>query len=95
MATVSNQIVVDSSPSEEKLKEMAVLSWPTWGCQASKFPWSYDSAETCYLLEGHVLVTPDGGEAVEIKAGDMATFPAGMNCTWDVKKAVHKHYKFH
>jgi hypothetical protein len=24
---------------------------------------------------------PAGGEAVEIKAGDVATFPAGMSCT--------------
>lgn len=119
-------------------------AWPTWGCEASKFPWSYSENETCYVLEGRVIVTPDGeglvlslnshtacvrvrgkqarqtlsrrvrlatitklvaqtaavwmpfeqgrntsacccaaagGEGVEIKAGDMATFPAGMSCT--------------
>lgn len=35
-----------------------------------------------------------GGEPVEIKAGDLCTFPAGMSCTWDVKKAINKHYDF-
>ncbi|KAI8477458.1 MAG: hypothetical protein J3K34DRAFT_364453 [Monoraphidium minutum] len=76
----------------------AAKRWPTWGCGAEKFPWSYDSNETwgCgYVLEGRVLVTPDGGEPVEIAAGDMATFPAGMSCVWDVKQPVRKHYNFH
>lgn len=27
----------DSSP----LQELGVKSWPTWGCEKSKFPWSY------------------------------------------------------
>ena len=33
---------------------------------------------------------PAGGEPVEVKAGDLVTFPAGMSCTWDVREAVHK-----
>jgi uncharacterized cupin superfamily protein len=32
---------------------------------------------------------------VEVQAGDLATFPAGMSCTWDVKEAISKHYNFH
>eukprot|EP00798_Chlamydomonas_sp_ICE-L_P019874 gene19874-26573_t len=55
---------------------------------------SYDSTETAYVLEGLVVVTPDDGEPVEIKAGDLCTFPAGMDCTWDVKKPINKHYNF-
>ncbi len=35
-------------------------SWPTWGCPASKFDWYYDQTETCYVLEGRVIVTPTG-----------------------------------
>ncbi|KAF6255591.1 hypothetical protein COO60DRAFT_1272426 [Scenedesmus sp. NREL 46B-D3] len=77
------------------VQEMGVSRWPTWGCEASTFPWSYAENETCYVLQGRVLVTPDGGEPVEVQAGDMATFPAGMSCMWDVKEAINKHYKFH
>eukprot|EP01026_Neomeris_dumetosa_P004081 TRINITY_DN11091_c0_g1_i8.p2 TRINITY_DN11091_c0_g1~~TRINITY_DN11091_c0_g1_i8.p2 ORF type:complete len:145 (+),score=22.01 TRINITY_DN11091_c0_g1_i8:53-436(+) len=87
-------VIVDSNPSEEKLKKMGVSNWPTWGSEVDKFPWSYSDKETCYLLEGDVTVTPDGGEPVDIKAGDMAVFPKGMSCTWDVKKPIRKHYKF-
>jgi len=46
------------------------------------------------MLEGEVIVTPDGGKPVSIKAGDFAIFPAGMSCRWNVLKAVRKRYRF-
>lgn len=36
-------------------------AWPTWGCGVSKFPWTYSDTETCYITEGTVVVTPEGG----------------------------------
>lgn len=51
--------------------------------------------ETCLILEGDVTVTPDDGrEAVTVGAGDLCVFPDGMKCTWDVRAAIQKHYKF-
>jgi uncharacterized cupin superfamily protein len=79
--------------SKKELEAQGVLSWPIWEKEISNFPWRYDEPEICYLLEGKVRVTPDGGEAVEFGAGDMVSFPAGMSCTWDIRKAVRKHYK--
>ncbi|XP_011095014.1 uncharacterized protein LOC105174565 [Sesamum indicum] len=88
-------IKIVKSPPESKLSELGVRSWPKWGCPPSKFPWTYSSKETCYLLEGNVKVYPDGSdEAVQIVAGDLVVFPKGMSCTWDVSEAVDKHYKF-
>lgn len=34
---------------------------PTWGCEISEFDWHYDSEEICWLTEGEVTVTYDGG----------------------------------
>ena len=51
-------------------------------------------AETCYFLEGEVVVTPEGGEPVTVGQGDMVTFPRGISCTWDVRRPVRKHYTF-
>lgn len=34
------------APNEATLASMGVKSWPTWGCEASKFPWTYGEAET-------------------------------------------------
>eukprot|EP00197_Chlamydomonas_leiostraca_P012100 CAMPEP_0202865298 /NCGR_PEP_ID=MMETSP1391-20130828/5604_1 /ASSEMBLY_ACC=CAM_ASM_000867 /TAXON_ID=1034604 /ORGANISM="Chlamydomonas leiostraca, Strain SAG 11-49" /LENGTH=121 /DNA_ID=CAMNT_0049545121 /DNA_START=18 /DNA_END=383 /DNA_ORIENTATION=+ len=90
----SAKITVTRTPPEDKLKALGVRSWPTWGCGVSKFPWTYQETETAYLLEGEVTVTPNGGEPVEIRAGDLCVFPAGMSCTWDVRKPINKHYDF-
>lgn len=89
-----DQILIEHNPSEAKLDVMGIYGWPTWSKEVSNFPWSYDRQETCYILEGEVIVTPDGGEPVEIVAGDLVTFPKGMSCTWDIKEDIKKHYNF-
>jgi uncharacterized cupin superfamily protein len=89
-----SEIKVERGPSGERLKELGVKSWPIWTKEESIFPWSYDSSETCYFLEGDVTVTPEGGEPVRVGKGDLVTFPAGMSCTWEVRGAVKKHYTF-
>jgi hypothetical protein len=88
------KITVVKQPDEAQLKKMGVRSWPVWTKEVSEFPWTYDSQETCYFLEGEVEVTPQGGEAVTVGQGDLVTFPDGMSCTWKVTKPVRKHYRF-
>ena len=58
------------------------------------FNWAYKDKETCLLLEGKVAVTPEGGLPINFSAGDLVTFPAGMNCRWEVHKAISKHYLY-
>jgi hypothetical protein len=52
------------------------------------------SQETCYFLEGDVIITPNGGQPVQVGKGDLVTFPAGMSCTWEIRSDVKKHYIF-
>ncbi|MCP4900507.1 MAG: cupin domain-containing protein [bacterium] len=87
-------ITVYKNPSNERIEELGALSWPIWTCEPSTFPWTYDSAETCLLIEGDVIVTPEEGEPVRFGKGDLVSFPEGMSCTWEVKVAVKKHYRF-
>lgn len=86
-------IQINHSPDDSTLASIT-KSWPIWSCEVSDFPWTYDSRETCYLLEGEVVITPDAGQPVTIKAGDLVAFPAGLSCRWNVLKAVRKHYQF-
>ncbi len=86
--------IIVKKPKREELEAEGIFSWPIWEKEASTFPWQYSESETCYLLAGKVRVTPENGEAVEFGAGDMVSFPEGMSCTWEIKKAVRKHYKF-
>jgi uncharacterized cupin superfamily protein len=82
-------------PDAAKLATMGVSNWPTWSKEVSTFPWSYNSQEIAYILEGEVTVTPkNGGTPVNFGVGDLVTFPAGLSCIWDVKKALRKHYQF-
>ncbi|KAH7365050.1 hypothetical protein KP509_18G006400 [Ceratopteris richardii] len=88
-------IVVERSIGESRIAQLGIRSWPKWGCPPSKFPWTYEASETCYLVKGKVKIYPEGSsECVEISAGDLAVLPKGMCCTWEVLIAVDKYYKF-
>lgn len=87
-------IIVENQPSREKLQELGVFQWSIWTKEISEFPWTYDSTETCYFLEGEVTVTPEGGNPVTMGKGDLVTFPTGMSCTWNIHQKVKKHYYF-
>jgi len=76
------------------LSKRGITGWPIWEKEVSTFPWHYDSEETCYFLAGDVIVTPGGGTPVSMGKGDIAIFPAGMSCTWEIRQAVRKHYRF-
>ena len=51
-------------------------------------------SQLCYFLEGSVVVTPENGEPVQIGKGDLVVFPEGMDCVWEIKEPVRKHYLF-
>ena len=87
-------ITIEKQPSQEKLQELGVFNWSIWTKEVSEFPWTYGEAETCYFLEGDVIVTPEGGEPVSMGKGDLVTFPAGMSCVWKINANVKKHYRF-
>jgi uncharacterized cupin superfamily protein len=88
------EIRVERSAEEGRIRELGVQGWPVWSKEASEFPWTYDTEETCYFLEGEVTVTPEGGEPVTMGKGDLVTFPRGMSCTWKITRDVRKHYRF-
>jgi len=81
-------------PTVQKLKELDVESWPIWKKEVSEFPWDYDEKETCYILEGDVIVTPEKGEPVRFGQGDLVIFKSGLKCIWKVLSPVRKHYRF-
>lgn len=89
-----SKIKLERNPAPARLNELGVSSWPIWTKEVSEFPWTYDSQETCYFLEGEAVVTPEGGEPVTMGQGDLVTFPPGMSCTWKIGKEVKKHYRF-
>jgi uncharacterized protein len=94
MAKRSSVIHVEHNASEARLGDLGVREWPIWTKEESTFAWSYDADETCYFLEGDVVVVPKGGTPVAMGQGDLVIFPQGMECAWEIRKAVRKHYRF-
>jgi uncharacterized cupin superfamily protein len=88
------KIKIQHSPSEDELEALGVENWPIWEKEVSEFPWQYADTEVCYILEGEVTVTPEGGQPVTIYPGDLVTFPKGMSCNWKISKNIRKHYNF-
>ena len=80
-------------PTQEKLEKLNVKNWPIWEKEVSEFDWYYSDQETCYILEGEVIVKTDEGE-VKFGKGDLVVFPKGLSCTWKILKSVRKHYNF-
>ncbi|XP_044483821.1 uncharacterized protein LOC123209750 [Mangifera indica] len=98
MATSSSStigITVEKNPSDSKLSELGIKSWPKWGCPPGKYTFKYEAEETCYLLKGKVKVFSKGSsEFVEFGAGDLVIIPKGISCTWVVSVSIDKYYKF-
>jgi len=88
-----SNIIVEHSPSQEKLETLNVTNWPTWQKEVSVFDWVFPEQEIAYILEGECIVTPQDGLPVSFGKGDLVTFPAGLSVSWEVKKPLHKHYK--
>ncbi len=78
-------------PTQKETKE--AQSWPIWEKEESTFPWQYDEKETCLILKGTASVKCGEG-VVEFAAGDYVVFPEGLECTWNIKEKIKKHYKF-
>jgi hypothetical protein len=85
--------VIIEKLTEEVIKQRGIRNWPIWEKGISRFPWTYDEEEECLILEGEFMVeTAEGNYTV--KAGDFITFKEGLECVWDIRKPVKKHYNF-
>ena len=84
-------------------KASATLLWKSadgkqangiWECTPGTFSWIHTD-ETATLVAGRVTVTPEGGEPIEISAGDVVFFPEGTKTRWEVHETVRKAFHLH
>jgi uncharacterized cupin superfamily protein len=50
----------------------------------SKVRYTFAGDHTVYIVFGEIEVELDDGEAVNLRDGDIASFPKGATCTWSV-----------
>lgn len=65
-----------------------------WHCTPGVFMLTHPG-ETICLVEGSATITPEGGEPVTVRPGEMLFIPEGTVARWEVhetvKKAFHSH----
>ncbi len=91
--TIMRKIEIESRPDAARLARLRVNAWPEWASDSKVMPWKYYEDETSYIVEGRAIVTPEGGDPIEINKGNLVTFPSGMTCVWDVIEPLHKRYR--
>jgi len=60
-----------------------------WHCTPGVFMLS-SPGETITLIDGDVTITPEGGEPVIVRAGEIAYIPEGTRAKWEVRETVRK-----
>lgn len=88
-----SQITIEDHPDATRLAKLGVENWPEWEKETSEFPWKYAENETSYILEGRAIITPDGGEPIEIGKGDLVKFPSELSCVWKIIEPIRKRYR--
>ena len=63
-----------------------------WQATPGKWRISYDEWEYFHILEGHSVVTEDGGAAIDLRAGDRLVLRPGFKGTWEVIETTRKDY---
>lgn len=63
-----------------------------WECTPGPSRWSLETNELVHVVSGSMTVTPDGGEPLEVRSGDVVLFPRGWSGTWDIHETLRKVY---
>ena len=63
-----------------------------WEATPGKWRIVYEEWEYFHILSGHSIVTEEGGEPVQLKAGDSMILRPGFKGTWEVVETTRKDY---
>jgi dimethylamine monooxygenase subunit A len=63
-----------------------------WYVQPSKFRWLFFGNESFHVLEGRATITIEDGTSVEVRAGDVVSFPMDTPSVWVVTEPLKKFF---
>ncbi|WP_396333536.1 cupin domain-containing protein [Burkholderia anthina] len=63
-----------------------------WESSPGQFRRHLKNREFSHIVSGWCIFTPDGGEPVELRAGDAVLFPANCEGVWDIRETLRKTY---
>jgi uncharacterized cupin superfamily protein len=88
--------VVEGSPTmktavQHKTEDGKVLSG-TWQATPGTYHATYSDYEFVHMIAGRIIITPDGGQPVEVGPGDAFVVEADFKGTWKIVEPVTKHF---
>ncbi|WP_044872515.1 cupin domain-containing protein [Pseudomonas sp. LFM046] len=72
--------------------EESTASVGVWECSPGMFRRAVMNREFSHIISGWCTFTPDGGETIELRAGDAVLFPADCEGVWDIREKLRKTY---
>jgi uncharacterized cupin superfamily protein len=64
----------------------------TWEATPGSYHATYTNYEFVHLIEGRIVITPDGGKPVTVGPGDAFVVEAGFAGVWKIEEKVLKHF---
>ena len=64
----------------------------SWEATPGTYHATYTSFEFVHLIEGTIVITPDGGDAYTVKGGDAFCVEKDFKGTWKIEEKVYKHF---
>lgn len=83
-------IVASQSTAQHQINEEVGASIGVWESTPGVFRRHLKNREFSHIVSGWCFFTPDGGESVELRAGDAVLFPENCEGTWDIRETLRK-----
>jgi uncharacterized protein len=85
-------VIAYSKLGQDVTLEASSASVGIWECSPGVFRRHIMNREFSHVISGWCIFTPDGGEPVELRAGDAVFFPENSEGVWDIRETFRKTY---
>lgn len=88
---VGDLLALQSTAQDQESQELQA-SIGIWESSPGQFKRHVANREFSHIVKGRCTFTPEGGEPVELCAGDAVLFPANCQGVWDIQEDFRKTY---
>jgi len=84
--------VAHAASAQDQTDEAVGASIGVWESSPGVFRRFLKNREFSHIVSGSCTFTPDGGEPVELRAGDAVLFPENCEGVWHIHETLRKTY---
>ncbi|WP_060499262.1 cupin domain-containing protein [Pseudomonas sp. NBRC 111133] len=84
--------IAQAASAQDQTDGAVGASIGVWESSSGVFRRYLKNREFSHIVSGWCTFTPDGGEPVELRAGDAVLFPENCEGVWDIRETLRKTY---